>query len=293
MSGGNPFETIPPIGLACACTAFAMYPVDVVRALKMASAGGKALTVKEFVATHGYVGLLSQGVVPEVLRATWMRVLKFFFFPITHEAMWKKPTSQGTPFEKAIAGSIAVIPEVLTITSLELAKIGLQTDSAKVYKNSPFKLLASVYKDKGLTGVMCGLQGVQARQMLWTGTYFATLDFFKSTVTPYVANVQIKNFLAGFAAGVAGAIVNTPADVIRTNIQRAALTNSSTHSALELAVSPMVMYTMGSQIVANKGAMGLFSGLLVKSAHMGGSGAFIAMLIPFFANMMGIKKSIM
>ena len=30
-------------------------------------------------------GLMSQGVVPEVIRATWMRVLKFFFFPITHE----------------------------------------------------------------------------------------------------------------------------------------------------------------------------------------------------------------
>lgn len=62
-----------------------MYPVDVVRALKMASATGGGYTIKEFVATHGVKGLMSQGVVPEVIRATWMRVLKFFFFPITHE----------------------------------------------------------------------------------------------------------------------------------------------------------------------------------------------------------------
>lgn len=62
-----------------------MYPVDVVRALKMASASGPAYSIREFVATHGVKGLMSQGVVPEVIRATWMRVLKFFFFPITHE----------------------------------------------------------------------------------------------------------------------------------------------------------------------------------------------------------------
>jgi tetrahydromethanopterin S-methyltransferase subunit D len=62
-----------------------MYPVDVVRALKMASATGSGYTITEFIAAHGVKGLMSQGVVPEVVRATWMRVLKFFFFPITHE----------------------------------------------------------------------------------------------------------------------------------------------------------------------------------------------------------------
>lgn len=62
-----------------------MYPVDVVRALKMASATGGGYTIGEFVKVHGVKGLMSQGVVPEVIRATWMRVLKFFFFPITHE----------------------------------------------------------------------------------------------------------------------------------------------------------------------------------------------------------------
>lgn len=70
---------------------------------------------------------------------------RFFFFPLTHQAMWGKPTSKGTPMEKGLAGAIAVCPEVATITTLELAKIGLQLDKAKQYNNSGMALAKSVW----------------------------------------------------------------------------------------------------------------------------------------------------
>lgn len=164
-------DTLPPIATACAITAVAMYPVDVARALKMASAtGNQKYTMSEFIKTHGIKGALSQGVAPEVARATWMRVLKFFFFPITHEKLWGKPTSKGTPIQKGLAGAVAVIPEVATITTLELAKIGLQLDKEKKYNNSATALIRDVYRRGGIQACMCGWQGVQARQALWTGT---------------------------------------------------------------------------------------------------------------------------
>ena len=56
-------DTLAPISAACAVTAAVMYPVDVVRALKMASATGKAYTITEFVRAHGILGVMSQGVV--------------------------------------------------------------------------------------------------------------------------------------------------------------------------------------------------------------------------------------
>jgi len=99
-SWSSTFETLLPISLACAVTAGVMYPVDVVRALKMASAAGPNITIQEFIKHHGIKGVLTQGIVPEVTRATWMRILKFFFFPITFEKMWGKPTGKGTPMEK-------------------------------------------------------------------------------------------------------------------------------------------------------------------------------------------------
>ncbi|KAJ3337817.1 hypothetical protein HDU93_000436, partial [Gonapodya sp. JEL0774] len=259
------FETLAPISAACAVTAVAMYPVDVVRALKMASATGKG-------SAHGIRGLLSQGVVPEVLRATGMRIMKFFFFPLTHEAMWGVPTSKGTPIQKGIAGGVAVVPEVLSITTLELAKIGLQLDSTGKYGNSINKLVSDVYKTRGLAGTMSGWQAVQLRQTLWTGTYFATLDGFK-TLSDNVASLVVEgktpaktalvDFSAGFLAGVAGAAINTPADVIRTNIQKEALTGSK-DSSLRLALSLGKMVELGQGIYAQKGLGGLYAGFGFK-----------------------------
>ena len=53
------------------------------------------------------------------------------------------------------------------------------------------------------------------------------------------------------------------------------------------------MASLGSEIVAAKGFQGLYSGFGFKALHMGGSGAFVAMLIPFFSKLMGIKRDLM
>jgi hypothetical protein len=129
--------------------------------------------------------------------------------------MWGVPTSKGTPIKKGLAGAVAVIPEVLTITTLELSKIGLQLDKDKKFGNSAVKLVKDVYARQGLAGCMVGWQGVQLRQSLWTGTYFATLDFFKKASDGVVSGVMEKgtkraavvDFAGGFFAGVVGAWV--------------------------------------------------------------------------------------
>jgi hypothetical protein len=61
-----------------------------------------------------------------MMRATYMRVLKFFLFPITHQAIFNKHENKGTPGTKAIAAAVASLPEGFTIQPLEVAKISLQ-----------------------------------------------------------------------------------------------------------------------------------------------------------------------
>ena len=57
------------------------------RIQQFTNAGNQPVSVllKEFHARHGLKGFATQGVVPEMVRATYMRVLKFFLFPITHK----------------------------------------------------------------------------------------------------------------------------------------------------------------------------------------------------------------
>lgn len=290
-------ETLMPISAAALVTSAVMYPVDVLRALKMASASGPGYTIQQFVKTHGLRGVMTQGLVPEITRATWMRILKFFFFPITFELFWNKKPSQGCWYEKGLAGACAVIPEVLTITSLELAKIGLQLDSEKRYRNSTTLLFKDVYAKQGIAGLMAGWQGVQLRQSLWTGTYFATLDAFKR-FTKNVIGIQDQstvNFAAGFFAGVAGAIANTPFDVVRTGVQKNYLqqlqSGTLQHSSTAYAASYPLYFNLMGDIIKQRGLKTCFNGFLMKSLHMGGSGACVALMIPQFAKFMGFDPA--
>jgi hypothetical protein len=78
------------------------------------------------IAADGLKGFATQGVLPEMMRATYMRVLKFFLFPITHKSMFGTPENKGSPATKAVAAAVASLPEGFTIQPLEVAKICLQ-----------------------------------------------------------------------------------------------------------------------------------------------------------------------
>ena len=76
------FASLLPLGASSLTVAVVCYPVDVLRALKMSSAGGQGVTTKEFYKKYGLRGFFGQGMAPEVTRATDMRVSKFFFNPV-------------------------------------------------------------------------------------------------------------------------------------------------------------------------------------------------------------------
>lgn len=276
-----------------------MYPVDVVRALKMSAASdGKAASttelLKDFHARHGLKGFVSQGVVPEMIRATYMRVLKFFLFPITHKAMFGKPETQGTPFSKAAAAAVASLPEGFTIQPIEVSKIALQLDKTNKYNNNASAVIKDIMATRGWTGLFIGYFGIQYRQTSWTAAYFATLSSFSKMTKTVIPDdwKMTQNLLGGFAAGMFGAIFNTPGDVIRSAQQKsimaaAPVKNSFSPGLVMSGVSSF--FAMGAKIAAEKGVGGLYSGFSFKALHLGGSGALLAMLIPMFKGMFGVK----
>lgn len=77
-------DNLPPITMASICTALVMYPVDIVRALKMAQTakGGPHMQIheliKKFHNQHGTKGFLTNGIGAEMMRATFSRVIKFW-----------------------------------------------------------------------------------------------------------------------------------------------------------------------------------------------------------------------
>lgn len=292
--------TLPPIALAAFSTAAIMYPVDLVRALKMASvtAGRQETTLQllqGFRAAHGVQGFFTQGLVPEVARATWMRALKFFLFPVMHEVVAARPPSAGTGASKALAGIMASVPETLTIMPLEISKICLQLDKAKVFGNSMFAALRDTVDRCGPRALFTGYVGVQYRQASWTAGYFASLSFFKRKAREALdaAGLEGKaepaaNLLGGFAAGVFGACFNTPGDVIRTNVQKVVLAGEGCQAGFSLLTGPSNFFSTGSSIAASRGLGGLYAGFGFKALHLGGSGALMALLVPTFKKLLNV-----
>mmetsp|Transcript_2448 Transcript_2448/g.5885 ORF Transcript_2448/g.5885 Transcript_2448/m.5885 type:complete len:303 (+) Transcript_2448:40-948(+) len=293
------WATLPPITCGALSTATLMYPVDLVRALKMSAAadGGNqpvSVLLKEFHARHGLKGFATQGVVPEMVRATYMRVLKFFLFPITHKAMYGKPETQGTFITKAVAAGVASLPEGFTIQPIEVSKIALQLDKEKKYNNNASAVIKDILKTRGWTGLFIGYFGIQYRQTSWTAAYFASLGTFseQSKLVLPADWKMMQNLAGGFAAGMFGAIFNTPGDVIRSSQQKMIMAQPPVKHAFSpglVASGVTGFFAMGAQIFKSKGLGGLYSGFGFKAIHLGGSGALLAMLIPMFKGMMGVK----
>lgn len=257
---------------------------------------GLMMLVRRFHAAHGYRGFLTQGVGPEMLRATYMRVSKFFLFPVAHRRIWGIQPSEGTPLSKGLAAAICSLPEGLTIAPIETAKIGLQLDIKNVYKNSATAFLRHILATQGWTGLFVGYFGIGCRQASWTIAYFATLEDFKRLSKAVIPDHwdTAQRTAGGMAAGMFGAVFNTPCDVIRSSIQRRILSSGSWSRP---AFGPGMVLTSGmnfasesARITATDGLRGLWTGFTFKALHLGGSGALLAVLIPFFKEAMGVHQ---
>jgi len=144
---------------------------------------------------------------------------------------------------------------------------------------------------------MIGYAGMQVRQMLWTGGFFLTLDVYKGGVANLVSNKLAQDVLSGFAAGATGTALNCWTDVCRSVVQKKALADTfdasiPRPSAME-PLNPGPFFATASEIMAQKGLTGLYSGVGPKMVHLGGSGAILAVLMPRFKsmyfNMMGLE----
>eukprot|EP01061_Rhynchopus_euleeides_P046271 TRINITY_DN8711_c0_g2_i1.p2 TRINITY_DN8711_c0_g2~~TRINITY_DN8711_c0_g2_i1.p2 ORF type:complete len:315 (+),score=121.92 TRINITY_DN8711_c0_g2_i1:52-996(+) len=304
------FATLPPITAGAASVAFLMYPADVMRALKMASAGGgesnAVVLLRNFIRAHGVKGLASQGVVPELVQRTWSRISKFFLFPPLHRAMWQKEPSQGSPLTKGLAGMAATVPEMMTCTPFETAKVALQLDSTNRFKNSATGVARWIVKEQGWKGLYCGYAGLQYRQAMWTSIFFATVDdiTYKTRVAMQgvfgesAAVNRTASVMGGFLAGTLGAMINTPGDVVRTNVQKAEMAKWISPPATGVPrynFGPSYVWSgitvstsMASHIATTSGVGALWKGFFFKSVHLGGGGALLNLLIPMFKSMMGV-----
>lgn len=289
-------DTLPPVTGAAVVTSIAMYPADVIRAICMSNPGtSPPAALQGFLANHGLKGFVQQGLAAEITRASFSRMIKFWLQPIVHLSLTGKPEPQGTPISKGLCGAIATVPEVITISPLENVKLAEQLDTAKRF-NGMASVCKHLMATRGiLGGFYCGYFGMQIRQCLWTGTFFLTLDVWKGLCTKSLGLGGLPaDIVSGFCAGASGVMVNCWTDVVRSVVQKEAINATFDASiphpgGLYLSINPVPFFKTMGEIQAAKGIGGLYAGVSVKCVHLGGSGAMLAVLVPRFKTMWGVK----
>lgn len=289
-------------------SAAVMYPMDVVRALRMASASdavyvSTAQLLRNFVQAHGLMGLASQGVMPEIARATAMRVVQFFSYPLFHELLFGKKPSEGSPGTKLVGGMAACAPAALAITPLENAKIALQLDHSGRFNNSMGAAMSHLWR-RGALAPYVGLQGVFTRSAISFGPYIAALPYCQQLTTPTAVGIfgdtpfgrTAGTFSAGLMAGSMGAALNCPFDLVRTNLQKQAIAAAekpmTSAQILSLTFSPISYGRVAAEIVRARGVGALYMGLAFKVAHISGMGACNAAFISVFKKLMGVDREL-
>ncbi len=253
----------------------------------MANAGEKVglstrQLVSAFKTSHGVSGFFSQGLVPEVFRATWTRFFKFALFPITLEILSRKALFSGLDATslKVLSAVVSGIPETACIMPFEIAKIQLQLDTQGTFHNSLLQALSSTYAQHGMWRMLSiGFFSVFYRQAAWSAGYFASIQYIQQKCQEFlsISRGEQSSFvvlLAGFIAGVFGTAINTPGDTIRTIIQSRVFREKT---GVEHTIFSVV-----SEIYRNRGISGLYAGFVVKALYLGIAGAMMAYLVPLF-----------
>lgn len=300
-SPGAPAPDLPPrvegksVLLASLISAAVLYRLDVCRALQMANvASSEAATstgilLRSFVDTHGPGAALTRGVTAELLKATWIRFIKFYIYPST--LLWL----QGAPYFGAInfvalqmfAAVLSAVPETVVIMPLEIAKIQLQIDDTNSFKGSMQFALKKFVGNFGIYRLFSvGFLATFCRQASWSVGYFAIYPIVEallkqarkilptkglSAETDTQNNIELV--LSGFVSGFFATVINTPFDVVRTAIQIQFLKQGST------LAHPTMVDAMRF-IKNSRGWEGLYAGFAVKALMLSLGASAMSVLVP-------------
>ena len=241
-------------GFAGVVGASTVYPLDLAKTrLQAQGAGAKqaysgvADVFRQTIRAHGvrglYRGMPSQlvGISPEkALKLTTYDSVRRLFRPDGAKTS-HAPMSFGV---EALAGATAGLVQVVATCPYELVKVRLQTATG------PCTALG-VMRELGARGLFTGAGATLLRDVPFTAVYFGLYSQFKKAATDDKGHLPLlSRFLTSVAAGGIGAALTTPADVLKTQMQKARTSGAA----------PSLAGT-ARKIVAEEGAAGLLRGL--------------------------------
>ncbi|KAJ5248797.1 hypothetical protein N7468_000248 [Penicillium chermesinum] len=122
-----------------------------------------------------------------------------------------------------LTGATAGATEAFVVVPFELVKIRLQDKASAGKYNGMLDVVKKIVQTEGPLAMYNGLESTLWRHILWNAGYFGCIFQVRAqlpTPTPGNKSEQTRNdLIAGTVGGIAGTILNTPMDVVKSRIQ--------------------------------------------------------------------------
>uniref|UniRef100_A0A0W0EWD7 Mitochondrial carrier n=1 Tax=Moniliophthora roreri TaxID=221103 RepID=A0A0W0EWD7_MONRR len=206
-----------------------------------------------------------EGLVPPLLLEAPKRAVKF-----AANDFWGRTFLQMTGEKKMnqqlsiLTGCSAGATESFVVVPFELVKIRLQ-DKSSTYAG-PMDVVKQIVKKEGLLGL----------HLWWNGGYFGCIFQVKSMM-PKAETPQAQlfnNFISGSIGGLAGTVINTPFDVVKSRIQ----------GTIKVpGVKPKYNWTYPAlvTIFREEGPAALYKGFVPKVLRLAPGGGVLLLVVEF------------
>jgi len=267
-----------------------MYPLDVVKTrfqlqtgpVGRAAAGASSQSYTSIVDAfskiirhEGFFNLY-RGIISPILAEAPKRAAKFTFNDI-YQNMLRDKNGHLAEWKYVLAGSLAGASEGLINCPFEVVKVRMQAkENLSVYKNTTDAAMKLLMKE-GPLALYNGIEPQLWRNVVWNGTYFATIHKVKTYVNSQgsTMNEELKNFLAGTIAGALATTLNTPLDVVKSRLQKGGAINGPSWALPHLVF-----------IFRNEGFRALYKGYTPRILRLGPGGGIMMLAFDFVARML-------
>ena len=122
-----------------------------------------------------------------------------------------------------LTGATAGATEAFVVVPFELVKIRLQDKASAGKYNGMMDVVKKIVQQEGPLAMYNGLESTLWRHILWNAGYFGCIFQVRAQLPPAEpgnkAQQTRNDLIAGTIGGIAGTLLNTPMDVVKSRIQ--------------------------------------------------------------------------
>jgi solute carrier family 25 protein 14/30 len=222
--------------------------------------------IHTFIKVYKEEGLIAlyNGLSPALLRQASYGTIKIGLYHLFKNQLTNYTNQQDEVFHMNIIAGVSSGAVAAAIANpTDVLKVRLQAATSFHYKQNIVRAFMTIYNTEGLRGLYRGVGPTSQRAGLVAGVLLPSYDLFKKIIiqSGALGDDFITHLIASFLAGVAGAVVTNPIDVIKSRMMNQSI--SSSHYYYSSSFDCFI------KSIKSEGLMSLYRGFIPSYLRLG------------------------